>query len=515
MKYLAVLLFAFLPLSCIPLYNPFTSDTYMKDKDAPDPGNSGLLSISNVQKNSISVSWTKAGDDLSPREALQYRLFYSELPLLNTVSLVLANGTPAGNWTTDIDQSQIEGLTENTKYYINLLVKDTSGRTGIYEMTDTDTDYDRLGYTFEFSFGSGGMGDNQYDLTSGIVFDSDGNMYITDFYNHRIEKLTASGSFLGWYGKDSSKGTGWHEPGTAANPVPGSGDGEFSEPLHVSIAMAGTTGVLFVPSWSNSESDNHSVQKITIGSTPPLSFMEKWGGVEGSDDTHFSFLTSVKIDKDNNVWIADNGNHRIKKYSVSGTFLGWWGKDNTAGTGWHSPGTATSPVSGSGDGEFNYIGDIALDNYGYLYAADYTNNRIEKFLIQADGSLAFKGWWGKDGTSGTGWHDPGTASNPAAGTGDGEFNVPVCIYVDNLHYLYEVDQNNHRVQKFRTNGTFIGWYGKDSSKGIGWYLPGEANTPVSGTENGAFTKPRDITVYEGKVYVTDGGNNRIQVFNKN
>ena len=41
------------------------------------------------------------------------------------------------------------------------------------------------------------------------------------------------------------------------------------------------------------------------------------------------------------------------------------------------------------------------------------------------------------------------------GTGDGEFNRPEGIDVDSLGYVYVADTGNSRVQKFTSNGTFV------------------------------------------------------------
>jgi len=72
-------------------------------------------------------------------------------------------------------------------------------------------------------------------------------------------------------------------------------------------------------------------------------------------------------------------NHRLQKLDQNGNFLGWIGKDDQGGTGWHGPGSGRVGVSGSGDGEFHYVGGGAVDSSGNLYIADHYGNRVQKF----------------------------------------------------------------------------------------------------------------------------------------
>jgi DNA-binding beta-propeller fold protein YncE len=67
-----------------------------------------------------------------------------------------------------------------------------------------------------------------------------------------------------------------------------------------------------------------------------------------------------------------------------------------------------------------------------------------------------------------------------------------------LGYVYVADTDNHRIQKFDGNGTFITTWGSQ------------------GSAEGQFNMPDGISVenLSGTVYVADGGNNRIQAFIK-
>jgi len=129
---------------------------------------------------------------------------------------------------------------------------------------------------------------------------------------------------------------------------------------------------------------------------------------------------------------------------------------------------------GHGTGEFDNIGEIAVDGSGYVYVADRFNNRIQKF--KADGTYVSQ--WGK-------W-----------GHGNGEFVFPTGLAIDtsgSVDYVYVADQFNHRIQKFKTDGTYVAQWGSQ------------------GTGVGEFDSPQAVAVDKnGVVYVADSGNDRIQ-----
>jgi len=130
-------------------------------------------------------------------------------------------------------------------------------------------------------------------------------------------------------------------------------------------------------------------------------------------------------------------------------------------------------TKGAGTGQFDRPADVAVDNSGNVYVADFGNSRIQKFT--------------SNGIFITSWGGHGTAL--------GQFNGPEGIAVDNFGQVYVADTYNHRIQKFTTNGVPITAWG---SKGSG---DGEFNTPT-GID----------TDTHAHVYVADTENNRIQMF---
>ena len=109
-----------------------------------------------------------------------------------------------------------------------------------------------------------------------------------------------------------------------------------------------------------------------------------------------------------NIFVVDSYNHRIQKFSSDGTFLTKWG------------------TFGSGNGQFNYPGGVAVDAAGNVYITDTFNNRVQKF----DPAGTFLATWG------------------TAGSADGQFASPTGIAVDASGNVYVGEYGNNRVQKF-------------------------------------------------------------------
>jgi DNA-binding beta-propeller fold protein YncE len=82
------------------------------------------------------------------------------------------------------------------------------------------------------------------------------------------------------------------------------------------------------------------------------------------------------------------------------------------------------------------------------------------------------------------------------GSGDGQFNVPYSIGIDSKDDIYVVDRENHRIQKFDSNGTFIAKGGNGR-----------------GSADNQFNRPEDITFSPFGIFVTDTGNDRVLKFN--
>src|SRR5262249_35708988 len=129
---------------------------------------------------------------------------------------------------------------------------------------------------------------------------------------------------------------------------------------------------------------------------------------------------------------------------------------------------------GSGDGQFNYPGGVAVDGSGNVFVGELGNNRIEKFTTSGAFLLTF-GWAVQDGMAAV---ETCTAARGAgiAGSGDGQFAGPYGVAVDGSGKVFVVDRVNNRIQTFTNTGTFLTKWG------------------TAGTGDGQFTYPAGVAV---------------------
>ena len=175
----------------------------------------------------------------------------------------------------------------------------------------------------------------------------------------------------------------------------------------------------------------------------------------------FNSPHGIAIDVGGNIYVADEGNNRIQKFSPDGALITRWGS------------------YGIGDGQFNRPSCIAIDGNGNVYVTEW-NSRIQKFT--ANGEFITK--WG------------------SYGSGDGQFiGGLIGIAADSSGNIYVVDSGNYRIQKFSSDGTFITkWGSYGSGDGEFDWKEGKAGIAIDGS---------------GNVYVVDSGNFRIQKFSSN
>ncbi|SVB45313.1 uncharacterized protein METZ01_LOCUS198167, partial [marine metagenome] len=222
---------------------------------------------------------------------------------------------------------------------------DTNGNISTFAGTGTE------GYS-----GDGGAATSAtFNFPYRVTFDSNGNLYIADYFNNRIRKVDTNGNISTFAG--SSEG-GYSGDGGAATSA------KLSSPSGVAFD---SNGNLYI-----SSKNNHVIRKVdTSGniSTIAGTGTEGYSGDGGAaTSAKLSQPWGVNVDASGNVYIADTENHRIRKVNTSGiisTFAGT-GTEGYSGDG----GAATSAKLNSSE----YI--IIQNNYYYI--ADYGNNRIRK-----------------------------------------------------------------------------------------------------------------------------------------
>lgn len=294
----------------------------------------------------------------------------------------------------------------------------------------------------------------QFNNPNGVVFDKAGNLYIGDWSNHTIRKITAAGIV------STFAGTG----------VPGYQDGpassaQFFEPWGLAIDAFDNIYV--------GDAKNNRIRKITPSGM--VSTLAGSGTPDFADGTgtmaSFNYPSAVGVDAAGNVYVGDGNNHRIRKITPSGVVT------TVAGSG--VMGMADGPASSA---RFNVPNCMVVTASGDIYVTDVWNHAIRK--VSGGVVSTFAG-----GTMGS-VDGKGTAAR---------FNNPHGILLDSDGSLFVSDTENNRVRKIATDGTVTTVSG--STYG---YLDGPLSSSL-------FHKPKCLAAdKKGNLYVTDEANNRIR-----
>ncbi|WP_246464370.1 hypothetical protein [Undibacterium seohonense] len=209
---------------------------------------------------------------------------------------------------------------------------------------------------------------------------------------------------------------------------PGSADGiggnaRFDTPIGIARDKSGN---LFV-----TDKYNHTIRKIT-----PSGLVSTFAGqvaIPGSADGEagkalFNEPNGITIDASDNLYVADNVNHLIRKISPAGVVTTLAGKALELGK---ADGTSSAA-------RFNSPADIAIDNQGNLIIADQFNSLIRK--ISSTGQVT---------TLAGNPNSSGFADGPAKSA---MFRLPVGIAIDRNNTVYVADTYNNMIRKIDTNG---------------------------------------------------------------
>jgi len=211
-----------------------------------------------------------------------------------------------------------------------------------------------------------GEWDRSYDLAylndpSGIAIDALGNFYVADRSNHRILRITRSPLFFSTFA-GSDKGV----PPTIGARLPV----QFNNPYGLTIDTEGNFYVV--------DRDNHCIRKIALGgvvSTFAGSCAPAYDGGfadSPSEPARFNAPHFAAIDKAGNLYVADTGNHCIRKITQAGDVSTFAGSCRQSG-----------PDDGSGATvRFNRPTGMTIDRSGNLYVADTGNHRIRKIVLE-------------------------------------------------------------------------------------------------------------------------------------
>jgi sugar lactone lactonase YvrE len=310
------------------------------------------------------------------------------------------------------------------------LATDNAGSLFVTDGTDKRVEHWQIphyGYRpiYAATFGSTGTGPGQFRVPAGLAVDGEGNVWVPDAENNRIQELNPKGEFVRQIGST------------------GTGNGQFQTPKSIAFTPEGE---LWVADTGNSRLEEFAGDGTFIRSV----------GKAGAGNGQFSHPDALAVAPDGHIWVSDTSNHRIVELDEEGNFIrvvnptGLGSIEPTGiafgpgGNAWIADWTANRVVeinpagelvrqfgtSGNGNGQFKQPDMIAVDDQGLVYVIDQTNGRVQVFN-QAGEYLAQFG---------------------AQGTGLGQFSfaLPSGIATDGRGDLWISDGLNNRIEKWQT-----------------------------------------------------------------
>jgi hypothetical protein len=451
--------------------------------------------------------------------------------------------TPAGVVTTLAglagSSGSVDGTNRNARFNFpihltvdsatNIYVADTFNHT-IRKMTPVGTNW--VVTTLAGEAGSSGSADGtnseaRFNEPNGLALDGAGNLYVAEWANHTIRKMTLNGpnwivtTTAGLAGSSGSvngtnsnarfnnpasvavdsadnvyvadgannlirkmtlAGTNWVVTTLAGlGGIYGSADGRgidarFYGPSGVA---ADSSGTLYV-----ADQISHTIRSVTTGRgvvTTLAGVAGYSGSADGSgEDARFRNPTGVAVDSTGNIYVADTWNSTIRKVTPAGVVTTLVGMPDALGG---DDGT-------NSQARFLYPQGVAVDHAGHLYVADTGGATIRKVTpIGPD--------WVVTTLAG---HSDLYGFRNGTGT-DALFNSPTSVAVDSAGNVYVADTLNHLIRKVTPAGvvtTFAGGAGLAGS--------------VDGRGTAArFYAPTGVAVDSAdNVYVADTYNNTIR-----
>lgn len=256
----------------------------------------------------------------------------------------------------------------------------------------------------------------KFNAPSDLCADDSGNIYVSDFENQYIRKISADGNVST----------------VAGNGIAGYADGnataaEFNYPR--GICIDAQRNLFIADSW------NHRIRKIDVngnvstlaGYSDTIGVQSPGGYADGSDTTaRFNVPCGMSIDSLGNLYLADAYNHRIRKISPSGFVT------TVAGTG---PTGASSGGFLDGDtsvARLNTPTEVFISKGGKIFIGDTYNNRIRLVSNGTVSTVAGNGIQGYVDGIGT----------------DASFAHPRGLVLDaEESHVYVCDGNNHVIRK--------------------------------------------------------------------
>ncbi|HSY17616.1 MAG TPA: immunoglobulin domain-containing protein [Candidatus Acidoferrales bacterium] len=318
-----------------------------------------------------------------------------------------------------------------------------------------------------FSGDNGAATNATFKAPQALAFDVYGNLYIADTTNNRVRMIDTNGIISTFAGNGTATYAGDGGPATNAS---------LSRPQGIAFDAAGN---LYIADRNNSRIRRVGIDGVIITVAGSGTRGYSGNGILATN-ANLSFPSGVALDGVGNLFIADAGNHRIRKVNTSGIIT------TVAGNG---TATYAGDTGAATNASFSGPQGVTVDGAGNLYVADTGNNRVRK--VYANGTVITVA-----GNSGNGFSgDAGSATNA------GVFG-PTSVILDSIGNLYIADRSNHRIRKVGINGIITTLAGN----GTNTYAGGSGVAT-----NASLNFPSSVAFdASGNLYIADQSNERIR-----
>jgi DNA-binding beta-propeller fold protein YncE len=301
---------------------------------------------------------------------------------------------------------------------------------------------------FLLQWGKLGEEPGEFHFPIGIAINARDEIYITDFYNGRVQKFTTEGKLL------------------SVIPV-------LSNPGGIALSRSGE---IYLSHFAEMKREQRKEDQISVYD-PAGKLLRHWGRT-GAGDGEFDCPGGLAVSRDGRVYVADQTNRRVQVFDAGGKFLSKWGEFGT------KPGQFGGNVSirsRVGGPQF-----VAFDSKGNLYTTEGSVGRVQQFTPEGK----FLAAWGNNEDK------PGGFGGAFSGFKDRKTTLqgPVGICVDK-HDRVWVSAVCGRIQQFTDKGDYLRGFGSAGTEPGAFYAP----------HGLAFDS-------HGDLYVVDAYNHRVQKF---
>jgi hypothetical protein len=345
----------------------------------------------------------------------------------------------------------VSGLKTSSEYHFRVVVKSAGGTT-----YGPDRSFWTAPKLYQAKIGSKGAGKGQFEQPQYTATNAQGDVWVSDYANNRIEEFSPTGEFIRSCGEK------------------GSGERQFKGPTDIAIGPTiFVSGGAPITAVYVTDSGNNRIEALYEECT----YYSSYGTGELSNPGGVAFGGFGHL-----MLVANTGANNIAEIETEGS----------------TKVEATFGSKGSGEGQFTGPTDVAFGGIETVtneypghykdafYILDSGNNRVQKYTVEQDSYVLNKleVIWKFDSGFGT------------AGSGEGQLSSPTAIALDqSTGDLVVSDTGNKRIEEFLPNGTYVAKFGS------------------AGTGTGSFERPFGLSISKsGAVAVADPTNNRVEVW---